>query len=309
MRHSSSAGPDPALARVLAGVRALILDADGVLVLRGAAIPGAGDALAELRRLGIPHRVVTNFSNAHRETLARRFTEGTGLPVDPGHIITAASAAAAHTRARHPGRPLYVIASGDALREWQGQRVLDVEAADRAGTEVAAVVLGDAGDALTFRELDVAFRHIRAGAEFLAMHRNPWWLTRRGPTLDSGALVDGLEFATGRRAVVAGKPSRVVFREALGQLRAELGMRSETSPRGSGRRALARREVAMVGDDLSSDIAGAQRAGLLGILVLTGKTKPEDLLAARTGRGPDGVAPSLRDVVDALSSREGPALD
>jgi HAD superfamily hydrolase (TIGR01450 family) len=309
MSDSSSAGPDPALARALAGVRALVLDADGVLVLRGAPIPGAGDALAELRRRGIPYRVVTNFSTAHRETLARQFTEGTGLPVDPGRIITAASAAAAHTRALHPGRPLYVIASSDALREWQGQRLLDVEAADRAGAEVAAVVLGDAGDTLTFRELDVAFRHIRAGAEFVAMHRNPWWLTRRGPTLDSGALVAGLEFATGRRAVVAGKPSRVVFREAVEQLRAELAMPGETPPRGSGRRALARREVAMVGDDLVSDIAGAKRAGLLGILVLTGKTKPEDLPAAWTGGGPDGIAPSLRDVVDALASRRGPALD
>ena len=65
--------PDPALGAVLHGVRALILDADGVLVLKGRSLPGAGEALLELARRDIPYRIVTNYSSAHRDTLAERF--------------------------------------------------------------------------------------------------------------------------------------------------------------------------------------------------------------------------------------------
>ena len=59
-----------------------------------------------------------------------------------------------------------------------------------AGT-VSAVVIGDAGDDLSYRNLDVAFRLVRGGAELLAMHRNPWWLTDKGETLDAGGFVAG----------------------------------------------------------------------------------------------------------------------
>ena len=65
----------------------------------------------------------------------------------------------------------------------------------------------------------IAFRLIRDGAAFLAMHRNPWWYTPDGVTLDAGAFVVGLEYSTGRRALVLGKPSPVVFRQALDGVR------------------------------------------------------------------------------------------
>src|SRR5438034_8539075 len=94
--------------------------------------------------------------------------------------------------------------------------------ADARQEPVAAVVIGDAGDDLSYRNLDIAYRQLRAGAEFVAMHRNPWWVTPKGYTLDAGALVAGLEFALGRRAVICGKPSPVVFRQAVGELREEL---------------------------------------------------------------------------------------
>ena len=94
------------LRAALEGVRAFVLDADGVLLYRGVPIPGSPEATVELRRRGIPYRVVTNFSSAHRSTLAAGFAKATGLPVDPGEIITAASAAAAYTATRHAGAPL-----------------------------------------------------------------------------------------------------------------------------------------------------------------------------------------------------------
>ena len=278
----------------LAGVRAFVLDADGVLLYRGVPIPGAPEATVELRRRGIPYRVVTNFSSAHRSSLAAGFSKSTGLPVDPAEIITAASAAAAYTAKHHAGKPLLVLSAPDARREWDGQELIAIDEADARSEPVAAVVLGDVGEGLTFRELDIAFRQLQAGAEFVAMHRNPWWMTPKGFTLDSGALVTGLEFAIGRRAVICGKPSPVVFREAVAELRAELAARLD----GSGGPRLRTADVAMVGDDPSADVAAARRAGLRGFLTLTGKTTAAQ--AETSGVRMNGVAPSLQDLVAAL---------
>jgi HAD superfamily hydrolase (TIGR01450 family) len=294
--------PATDLAAALLGVRALVLDADGVLLYAGKPLPGSVEALGRLEAAGIPYRVVTNFSLSHRETLAAGVSSQFGRPVDAATIITAASAAAAYTALHHPGAPLLVLASSDARREWSGQQVLTPDAADDPAIPVAAVVIGDGGDELSFRNLDIAFRRIHGGADFIAMHRNPWWMTPKGFTLDSGAIVAGLEHALERRATVAGKPSPVVFREALHELAAEV--------RASGGQRLRAGEVAMVGDDLGADVSGAHRTGLRGILVLTGKTDRAALEAGRAAgrlRGPsrpDGVGANLLEVVETLI--EGP---
>ncbi|HYL40584.1 MAG TPA: HAD-IIA family hydrolase [Candidatus Binatus sp.] len=277
------------LSAALAGVRAFVLDADGVLMYRGAPIDGVVAAMESLRRRSIPYRVVTNFSSTHRDTLAARFATATGLPAEPDRIITAASAAAAYTAARHPGAPLLVLAAPDALREWAGQRLLTAGEADADGARVDAVVIGDAGDDLSFRNLDIAFRQLRAGAEFVAMHRNPWWVTRRGPTLDAGSVVAGLEFALGRRALVCGKPSPVVFREAVAELRGDV--------EAAGGPPLRLGQIAMVGDDPRADVAAARRVGLRGFLVLTGKTDPAQAQAVAGRVGRDGLAASLSEIV------------
>jgi HAD superfamily hydrolase (TIGR01450 family) len=285
----------PGLRSTLDGVRALVLDADGVLMYRGAPIPGAPEAIVELRRRGIPYRVVTNFSSAHRSSLAAAFGTASGLEVDGGEIITAASAAAAYTARHHPGAPILVLAAPDARREWAGQDVVSLDDADARTEPVAAVVIGDAGEDLSYRNLDICFRQVRAGASFVAMHRNPWWVTPKGFTLDAGALVAGLEFALRRRAVITGKPSPVVFRQAVSELRSELAERRD----GSNGPRLRARDVAMVGDDPKADIAAARRAGLRAVLVTTGKVTREE--AAAAGVPEAAIASGLREVVAALA--------
>lgn len=280
-----------ALRAALRDIEGLVLDIDGVIILKGQPIPGAIEALATLDARRTPYRVVTNYSSVHRTTLSERFSAA-GARLDPERMITAASATAAYTGERFSGRPIHVIAPPDALREFAGQHVISSEAAVAAAPgEVAAVVIGDGGDELSYRNLDAAFRQIRAGAAFLAMHRNPWWFTPRGPTLDSGAAVAGLEYATGSRATVLGKPSPEVFRQALAGLREDLGRR------------LPARRVAMVGDDPDADVRAAQRVGLIGVLVLTGKTEARHLDGSSLGRGrrrPDAIAASLAEAVAAL---------
>jgi HAD superfamily hydrolase (TIGR01458 family) len=277
------------------GIRALLLDLDGVIVLAGAAVPGSVEALAELDRRAVPYRIVTNTSLVSRTTLSR-YAAGIGSDVPPERFQSALSASAAHAGRAFEGEPLYVIASEDARTEFDGQHLLSNDEAAVPGARAAAVIVGDSAEELTYRNLNSAFRLVRGGAQLIGMHRNPWWLTADGPTLDSGAFVTGLEFATGVRARIIGKPSKAFFGLAVDALRRELAS-------GGGPARLPRSAIAMVGDDIRSDVLAGQRAGLRGVFVLTGKHGLEDLAGLRAGRGPDTVAPSLGDVVRAL--REG----
>jgi HAD superfamily hydrolase (TIGR01458 family) len=282
------------LAAALAGVRALLLDLDGVIVLKGELLPGAREALAELDAREVPYRIVTNTSLVSRLSLSR-WGDRLGAPIQASRIMSALSASAAYTRHRHPGEPLFVMASTDALTEFSDQHLLSGEEADRPGAQAAAVVIGDAPEAITFDNLNRAFRLVRGGAELIGMHRNPWWLTPDGPTLDSGAMVTGLEFATERRARILGKPSPDFFREAAAELVDDV--------RVAGGRRLRRGDIAMVGDDIRTDVLAARRVGLRGVFVLSGKhtrADVETIARGRRGRAPDAIAPRLLEVVRAL---------
>src|SRR6185369_10483711 len=77
--ETTIAGMPDDLRTTLAGVRAFVLDADGVLLYRGRPIDGSVAALETLQARGIPYRVVTNYSSVHRTTLAEQFSGLTGL--------------------------------------------------------------------------------------------------------------------------------------------------------------------------------------------------------------------------------------
>jgi HAD superfamily hydrolase (TIGR01450 family) len=287
MSQSTQAG----LRDALRGVRAVIFDADGVLVAPGTALPGVAEALGRLDARGIPYRVATNVSASHRETVAARFA-GLGLTIPAERIVTSLSATVDDVRRTYPGQPVFVLTHRDGLREFAGDPLMAPEAADADDARAAAVVIGDAAHDLSYQNLDRAFRLVRRGAELIAMHRNPWWLTARGETIDSGAFVAALEYATGRRARLTGKPGPLMFRTAFRGLAADVAA--------AGGRALRHGDVAMVGDHSVQDITGARRVGLRAILVLTGRTAAEDVPGLRGRAVPDAVAGAMGDVVAAL---------
>jgi HAD superfamily hydrolase (TIGR01450 family) len=277
---------------------------DGVLVLRGLPIPGATEALAALDARGIPYLLATNTSLVSRATLARELHRA-GVSVAADRIITAASSAAAHVRRRFGQEPLYVMVAPDARVEFEGLRLLSHDEAAEPEARAAAVVVGDAAEEFTPRNMQSAFRLLRGGARFVAMHKNRWWLTPAGVMLDAGAYVAGLEYVTQRRALVAGKPSRTFFAECVRRLDELAGGSGGAGARGGHAGHLAPGEVAMVGDDLWNDVLGAQKAGLRGVFVRSGKHGDADLArvtAERGGRAPDAVAPSIVEIVAALAS-------
>jgi HAD superfamily hydrolase (TIGR01450 family) len=308
---TTDAGRSPAEA--LAGTRAFLLDLDGVVVYRGEPLPGAAEALVRLESAGIPYAIVTNISLQSRATISRELGRA-GMVIPPERIVSASSAAAAWCRRRLGAETLYVLGTPDALTEFAGLRLLGHDEAAGPGARAAAVVVGDAADDFVPRNLQSAFTLLRGGARLVAMHRNGWWITSEGPRMDSGAYVVALEFATGRRAFVTGKPSRPVYVTGL----EILGALATGDGRAAGRKGAARTaaaeppaapllpgDVVMVGDDPWNDLRGAQRLGLRTAFVRSGKYGDAELARYSRERGgpPDAVTPSIVEIVDALVGR------
>lgn len=262
----------------MAAADAVLLDIDGVLVVSWEPLPGAVAAVAELRRATGAVRFVTNTTSRSRRAITESL-RAAGFDLDEDEVLTAAMATVSYLRTHHPGRRCLVLNSGDAEED-----LAEVPRAARP-EDAEVVVLGGAGDAFDHRALSGALRALQDGAALVAMHRNLFWRTAAGDELDTGAYLLGLERATGTEATVVGKPSCDFFGAAL-----------DDAGVGPG-------DAVMVGDDLISDVLGAQRCGLEGVLVRTGKFRPDQLERAEAeGEGrPDHVVDSIADVSELLA--------
>ena len=251
-----------------------LLDLDGTLYTGDAAIPGTAQALSGLRTRAVPFRLVTNTTSRSRRMLVDRLA-GYGLAVAPEEIVTATLAGVELVRAAGYGRVAPFVPAG-ALEDMEGLTLVG-GTSGRPRTAADVVVLGDLGERWTFALLQEAFEQLMAGAALVALSRDRYFRQGDRLALDAGPFVAALEFAAGASAAVAGKPSPAFFEAAV----RSLGLAAD-------------RSVGMVGDDLWSDVQGAQRAGLQGWLVRTGKFR-EDVLQG-SGITPDRILASVTEL-------------
>jgi 3-hydroxyisobutyrate dehydrogenase/2-hydroxy-3-oxopropionate reductase len=259
---------------------ALIIDLDGVVWLSGEPIDGAVEAVAALREHGTRLLFLTNDPSRSRAEQAARLN-AIGIHARADDVMTSATATA-HFLAgqeRLRGRAAFVIGSPAFRQELVDAGFVVVTATDTPRADLV-VVGGHPG--FNFVELRGAIRAVVGGAQLFAAGRDPFVPTPEGPEPATGAILAAVETASGVTATVVGKPEAYMFELA--------------------RDALADCEhVAVVGDNLASDIAGAKGAGLDAILVLTGAAEEADLAGAE--HQPDLVLASLAELAVAASRR------
>jgi phospholysine phosphohistidine inorganic pyrophosphate phosphatase len=232
----------------------LLFDMDGVLYEGDTALPGARETIAWCRNQGIPHRFLTNTTSRPRRVLVEKLA-AMDIDVTVEEILTPPLAATGWLQ-QHIEGPVALFVPENTREEFTG---IDLAGAD--STQVAAVVLGDLGSAWDFPTYNRIFRLLMDNPEapLVALGLTRYWQAEDGLRLDVGPFVKGLEYATGREAVVMGKPAAPFFETALAQLKATA------------------EQTLMIGDDIRGDIDGAQRAGINAVLVRSGKFRPSDL--------------------------------
>jgi len=249
-------------------IKNLILDMDGVLWRGDTPMPGLVDFFDTLRAADIGFILATNNATKTAAMYTERLARF-GVAVLPQQILTSAEATASYLAGRFPsGSTIYVIgAKGlhDAVSA-KGFRILsaaDVHAGAKAAAPItaAAVVAGLSPD-MTYHEIAMGVYLVNQGVPFIGTNPDTTFPSEIGSLPGAGALLAMIIAATNVEPIIIGKPGPIIFQEAVKRLGGDPST------------------VAMVGDRLSTDIQGAEAAGLRAILVLSGISTREE---AETG--------------------------
>lgn len=225
--------------------KGLCIDISGVLREGGEAVTGATDAVALVRKAGVPLRFLTNTSRKPSRVVLDEL-RGLGFEAREEEVLTAPGAVARHLKARNLNA--WLLVHPDIEEEFEPV----------SPSEADAVVVCDAGERFDYRRLDEAFGLLMKGLPLLAVGMNRYFKASDGLHLDAGPFIRALEYAAGVEATIIGKPGEAMFHEACGSMGLEPA------------------DCLMIGDDVEADIGGARKAGLEAALVKTGKYRDSD---------------------------------
>lgn len=253
----------------------ILFDLDGTLYIGDQAIPGAVHALHQLREYGFQLRFLTNTTTKPHAELVSQL-KLLGFTLDAHELISAPVAAKfelqfMQQKIQRPLRIWPVVA--ESIKTDFSEFELD-------DVEPDVVILGDIGDRWDLTLINKLFNVIHAGANLIALHKNRFWQTPDGLKADIGFFVAGLEYICSKNAHVMGKPNADFFQRVLDSAGVDA------------------RNTVMVGDDIDSDIGGAQLMGIRGCLVKTGKFRQSYFQQSTVQ--PDMVMQSVVDFADSL---------
>jgi HAD superfamily hydrolase (TIGR01458 family) len=252
--------------------KSFLIDINGVLYVGKDAVFGAVETIALLREKGHNFRLVTNATRSSRKTLCIKLSS-MGFDIKADEIFSAPIATI--KRIKDSGKiRVFLLSFGDVSKDFEDAGIILTE------HNPDYVVIGDAGDNFSFENMNKSFRLIVGGAKLVAMEKDRYWATNVGMTLSAGSFVAGLEYATGKTAAVIGKPSKEFFTLALKDMGANA------------------KDTVLIGDDIYSDIAGAQNAGMKAYLVRTGKF--DGRMVRKRYIKPDKVIKSIADIREFL---------
>jgi len=247
-------------------IKAFLIDMDGVLYVGERQIEGATETIDLLNERGYRYRFVTNATRRCRSTINERLKR-LGFNIREELIFSAPLVTIRYIKSCNKEPICYLLSTGDVYRDFEDNDIILTD------NDPNFVVIGDAGEDFTYLKLNKVFRFVLNGADLVAMEKDRYWMGPDGLVMGAGPFVAAIEFATEKKATVAGKPSEEFFRHALH----DLGVKAE--------------ECAIIGDDLFSDVAGGKNLGIKGILVKTGKYRDE--LLKKSDIKPDMILNSI----------------
>jgi HAD superfamily hydrolase (TIGR01458 family) len=254
----------------LTGIHGLLIDLDGVLYVGETPVQGAQDVLKRLAAEDIPRRYLTNTTTRTAASVIQKL-QRLGFDVQQGEVFSPITATIQLLKSL--GKPTV----NPVVRDSVLPAFIDFP---RDNEHPDYVVIGDIGAAWSYPLVNTIFSQLNAGAELIAMHKNKYFQGEEGLQVDIGAFVAGLEYVSGKTAKVIGKPDKNFFELVLESLQ------------------LSAPEVAMIGDDIETDICGAKALGMSGVLVKTGKYRKG--CESNAEYSPDCIIDSFNDLFECI---------
>lgn len=253
-------------------IRLFFFDLDGVLSV-GKENPrylGGRELVKKIKSVGKKAFVLTNDSTHLREEIHQNLTK-LGFNFQLEEILTSSYLTATYLTERF-GKARFFLVGEDGLRR-------ELEAAGHVvAEEKPQVVVVGFDRRLTYEKLDNSLRFLRAGAQLIGSYGGAMYMSDHGPALSAGPIIKALEYGSGKRATIIGKPSPRLFRLALRKTREKP------------------RNAVMIGDQIETDLLGARRAGVHTVLVLTGVETSETVASSKVK--PDLIIESVDELID-----------
>lgn len=247
-------------------IKGVLLDLNGVVFSETDLLPGALKFIEKLESSSMPFRYITNTTTMSQTGLAAHLHK-IGLKINAEYILSPVQATVSWLK-KNNKKSIHLVIEDELKADFREFNT------DHTNPDV--VIIGDIGERWNFRIMNKLFEMLMYGADLVALHKGRYWQKKGALHLDIGAIVAGLEYATGHQATVIGKPSHSFYEIALD----ELGL-----PAG---------QVVMIGDDIEADVGGAQEMGMQAILVKTGKYR--DNLVAKSKVQPDQIIASIGEL-------------
>ncbi len=251
----------------LDGIAAVFLDLDGTIYLGGSLIGGASEFLDRLENRGIRRYFLSNNSS---KSVGQYLEKLSGLGIDANEEEVLLSTHDLISWLSNEGVSDTFLVGTEGMRE-----MLEENGFSTNSEEPELVVLGYDTE-ISYEKLSTASVHLHNGVPMVASHPDMVCPSPDGGLPDTGAYMALFEATTGvRPSHICGKPNKGMILHKI----EELGLEPAS--------------CAMVGDRLYTDMEMAERAGVHGILVLSGEATRGDLEGS-------GLNPSL--VVESVSS-------
>ncbi len=257
--------------------RAYLIDLDGVIYRGEQRLPGARELVEWLDTTGRPVLYLSNNSLQTPDEVAAKLAR-LDMPHPEGRVLTAGYAAVRLAAERFPGGRIFVLAMPSIERMAAEAGLLPVWSEAMEGPTPDAILVG-LDRSLTYDRLRRGLRAILGGAAFIAVNRDHRLPMEDGVDPGTGSIATALEYASGIRAEIVGKPAPGIVNQAMHLL--------GVSPQ----------ETLMVGDGLELDVVAGHAAGVATALVLTGLTSREEAEAATGDQKPEYIYADVAELL------------
>ncbi|WP_123534492.1 HAD-IIA family hydrolase [Halosimplex salinum] len=256
-------------------IRGVVVDLDGTVYRGDGVLPGAADAIAELRARGIRVCFCSNNPTKTPGEYVERLA-GMGIEADESLTLPASTVTRDYLRDHHATDPTYLVGSPSlaAYLTDSGQRLVD-------DPREATVFVASWDETFDYETMAEALAGVDETTTFLGTDPDRTIPTADGFVPGSGAVIGAIARTVGREPDrVLGKPSDEAAADALDRL------------------GVAPEHCLVVGDRLDTDLAMGANHGMATALVLTGVADRADV--AESVIDPDFVLDSLADLPAAL---------